>query len=196
MVARQRADTMGYRYVLFDFESSIADLTECHRAAFSKSFKEFGMEYDNSRLEEYIRTPLEVLFEKYQKGCTCRFRDFVIITVAEFDSCLEGRAAIREGVVERLHGLKDSGAVLGTISECSEDQVRRVLSRHGIADMFSSVVGIERMAIRRPEAYPVNIALKEMGAIREDAVFVSGEERDWIAATKAGISSTGPERSP
>ncbi len=196
MVARQRADTMGYRYVLFDFESSIADLTECHKAAFSKSFKEFGMGYEDDRLEEYIHTPLEVLFEKYQRGCTCRFRDFVIMTIAEFDSCLEEKTTMRDDIVESLRSLKDGGTVLGVISECSEDQVRRVLSRYGIADMFSSIVGIERMAIRRPEAYPVNIALKEMGAIREDTVFVSGEERDWIAATKAGISSTGPERSP
>ncbi|MCQ2079003.1 MAG: HAD hydrolase-like protein [archaeon] len=177
---------MSRDFIILDFESIVADLSGCYAEAFSTAFRQFDIPYDGSLLEHYISTPLNVLFEKYYKGCTCKYRDFVIMFMGAFDASFN-LSRPRPGIADRVRKLKAEGAVLGIISECYEMYAHIFLSANGIEECFSSVVGMDRAAIARPDPYVLRTCMGEMGADPGSTRMVSGSARDREMCGKAGV---------
>lgn len=178
---------MDFRYMVLDFESVVADVSKCYAEAFSAAFGQFDIPYDDSELEHYMSTPLNILFEKYYRGCTCKYRDFVIMFMGAFDSSFS-LAQPRPGILDRIPAISENGTVLGLISECYEMYVRMFLSKYGIEGRFASVVGMDRTAVARPDPYVLKTCMVEMGADPSDTVMVSGHSRDREMSEKAGVS--------
>jgi len=172
---------------IMDFEEAIADLSECFDYAFSKAFKQFEIHYERSKLEEYVITPINEIFERYYHGCTCKYRDFVTLFMSSFDDAFS-RARTRPGIVDKVRELCEAGCRLGIISECYEMYVHRLLSENGIDHCFSSVVGMDRTAIPRPDSHVLDICLKEMGAYAKNTIMIASSERNRIMCQHYGMS--------
>ena len=108
---------MQYPTYILDVEEAVADLSGCYSEAFSASLSEFGIPYEAERSEEYIRTPLDVLFSSYYTGCTCKYRDFVTKFIGEFDRAFASGFSVRDGVAER------SGDCTGRVQGCASCQI-------------------------------------------------------------------------
>ena len=178
---------MQYPTYILDVEEAVADLSGCYSEAFSASFSEFGIPYEAERLEEYVRTPLDVLFSKYHTGCTCKYRDFVTKFIGEFDRAFASGFSIREGVAERVRGLHGKGARVCVVSELFSGYVETILTEAGIRDCVDVVFAAERMAVKRPDPYCIKSILKETGTGMDSAFLVASGIVNEECARRARI---------
>ena len=178
---------MQYPTYILDVEEAVADLSACFRVAFSATFAEFGIPFDTDRLGEYSATPLDVLFSRYYKGCTCKYRDFVTKYIGEFDRAFASGFSVREGVARRVRGLRGKGAKVCVVSELFSGYVETILTEAGIRDCVDMVFAAERMAVKRPDPYCINSILKETGTDRDSAFLVASGTVNKECARRAGI---------
>ncbi len=165
----------------------MADLSACFREAFSATFAEFGIPFDADRLGEYSATPLDVLFSRYYKGCTCKYRDFVTKYIGEFDRAFASGFSVREGVAERVRGLQGKGAKICVISDLFSGYVETILTEAGIRDCVDVVFAAERMAVKRPDPYCIRTILQETDSDADSAVLVGTGALNEECARRAGI---------
>lgn len=129
---------MTCKKYIFDFESAVADTSECYKKAFSEAFSHFNIPFDEDKIEAYMNAPLDNTFEKYYRGCTCRFRDFVTLFVGCFDGSFE-LCVPRPGMVNLIRKLYGEGHEIGVVSGTYRFYVERFLTRHDLSKMISDL---------------------------------------------------------
>ena len=178
-----------YSCYIFDFDNTLADTSRGYRIAYSVSFKEFGLPYNPNKYAEYIRTPLYDLFAQYYPGCTCRYRDFASLVLNTYDRTYKDTAEMFPDAVDCLRALAARGARLGIVSNSYEQHIRAILHEFGLEDLFTSIVGLERMAIQKPHPYAVDLCLREMGAPRTSTLLIGDSPNDILAGHNARIAT-------
>ena len=178
---------MQYPTYILDVEEVLADLSACYREAFSATFAEFGIPFDADRLGEYSATPLDVLFSRYYRGCTCKYRDFVTKYIGEFDRAFASGFSVREGVTGAVRKLHADGAKVCVVSDLFSGYVDTILSEAGIGDCIDVVFAAERMAIGRPDPYCIRTILQETDSDADTAVLVGTGALNEECARRAGI---------
>lgn len=129
---------MSYKKFIFDFESAVADTSACYKNAFAKAFSQFDIPFDESKIDEYLDTPLDKTFERYYRGCTCRFRDFVTLFVGCFDESFE-LCRPKPGSIETIRSLLKSGNKIGIVSRTYGYYVQKFLSGYGFTEREISI---------------------------------------------------------
>jgi phosphoglycolate phosphatase-like HAD superfamily hydrolase len=177
---------LTYKTYIFGYDRTLADLTRGYRIAYSEAFRSFGMPYDEALEPEYFSTPVDEIFQRYHKGCTCMFRDFMTMLVTIYDREVKENSRILPDASPCIRKLYARGCSLGIITDSYEQHVHEVLRENGLTKMFSSVVGIERMAVRRPHPYSVGLCLQELGSEAASAAVVSADPLDIQTGNNAG----------
>ncbi len=129
---------MTCKKYIFDFESAVANTSECYKKAFSEAFSHFNIPFDEDKVEAYMNAPLDKTFEKYYRGCTCRFRDFVTMFVGCFDGSFE-LCVPRPGTVDLIRELYGEGHEIVVVSETYRFYVERFLTRYDLSKMISDI---------------------------------------------------------
>ena len=101
------------------------------------------------------------------------------------------------GIRTLLRDLHSSGCRLGVLTQKSREfeiEGRRCgasseLGELGVASLFSVVVGFEDVARHKPDPEGVEVALKELGVLPEEALLVGDSAADIEAARAAGCPS-------
>jgi phosphoglycolate phosphatase len=89
------------------------------------------------------------------------------------------------GVPAALKALAGRGLMLGVCTNKSEDLARRVLEGVGLAQFFAVVVGGDTTAARKPDPEPLLHAVKALGVLSRQAVYVGDSEIDAATAEAA-----------
>jgi phosphoglycolate phosphatase-like HAD superfamily hydrolase len=178
-----------YGFYIFDLDNTLVDSRKGYEEAFMTGFREFGIPYDPALYHEYIRTPLELIFAEYYPNSPCMYRDFFSLIITTYErTCLNGVGLFPDA--ERcLDRLAAEGCGLGIVSNSFTAQICQILERLGIDDMFSSVVGFDRVAMPKPDPEPVLLCIKEMGSPPDDTIFIGDSDDDIIAGKRAGLFS-------
>ena len=169
------ADGMNY---IVEFEGTLADTDGCFASVFSEAFSQFGMPFDEARLQEYLSVPLDVLFARFYTGCTCKFRDFVTLFIGSFDRHFSEVEPV-PGMKEKIAGFRKDGAKVAVVSVCYEAYVRSFLERFSMEADY--VVGLDRMPSGIPDADALRLCMKEMDCGPDSVCFVGGERLGSIA---------------
>ena len=152
------ADGMNY---IVEFEGTLADTDGCFASVFSEAFSQFGIPFDEARLQEYLSVPLDVLFARFYTGCTCKFRDFVTLFIGSFDRHFSEVEPV-PGMAERVNGLRREGCRIAVISGCYEMYVRSFLQKFSIG--ADCVVGLDRIPSGIPDADALGLCTDELGS--------------------------------
>jgi HAD superfamily hydrolase (TIGR01509 family) len=178
-----------YDSYIFDLDNTLVDSRSGYEEAFIIAFREYGIPYDPTMYNEYIRTPLSLTFSKYYPNSPCRYRDFVSVIISTYEkTCLNGVKLFPDA--ERcLERLSSAGCGLGIVSNSYMPQITDILQKLGLDDLFSSVVGQDRVVFPKPDPEPVLLCISEMGALPESTVMVGDSVNDVRAGKGAGISS-------
>ena len=178
-----------YGFYIFDMDNTLVDSRKGYEEAYIAAFEEFGMPYDPSLYNEYIRTPLSMTFSKYCPRSPDRYRDFVSAIAAVYEkTCLNGVRLFPDA--ERcLDRLSNEGCVFGIVSNSYMAQIEEILRRLRIDDMFASVVGRDRVAFAKPDPEPVLLCMSEMGAFPGDSMMTGDSVNDVLAGKRAGAYS-------
>lgn len=180
---------MGYEYIVFDFGNTFADLRAGYQSTFSAVFEKFNMDYDPAKVSEYADVPLDKLFADYHTGCTCRYRDFVTMTLATYERNMFTSARLYGDAPDTLRFLMADGRRMGIVSRSYEEHIRRILSQFRIEDMFCSIVGQDRAIMERPNPYSIELCMREMGAEKHSTLVVSSSPLDIETGKNAGVAT-------
>lgn len=178
-----------YDFYIFDLDNTLIDSRSGYEEAFITAFEEFGIPYDPSLYDEYIRTPLNMIFSRYHPDSPHMYGKFVSAVARVYErTCLNGVRLFpdAERCLDRLSG---EGCTLGIVSNSYMRQITEILERLGAEDMFASVVGRDRVAFAKPDPEPVLLCMSEMGASPDRSVMVGDSINDIYAGKGAGLFS-------
>lgn len=93
---------------------------------------------------------------------------------------------IYKGVEDLLERLMHEGWILGVCTNKPEMVARKILQIHRLDRFFSSVVGGDRLTVRKPNPAPLALCLREVGATMAKSVYFGDSDID--ASTAASMS--------
>jgi putative hydrolase of the HAD superfamily len=89
-----------------------------------------------------------------------------------------------------LQRLKQMGLILGIITGGYEEDVKKILPKVGLQDVFDVCVGVNTIGKRKPSPEVFQYALKKLGLTPREAVFVGDDlKADYLGAEKAGLTA-------
>jgi phosphoglycolate phosphatase len=92
------------------------------------------------------------------------------------------------GVTETLEALARTGVRMGVCTNKDEDLAREVLTLLGVVDHFVSVVGGDRLAVRKPDPAHLLTAVEEAGGSARNSALVGDSAIDVECARRAGVT--------
>jgi|SRR5688500_14455616 len=93
------------------------------------------------------------------------------------------------GVRETLALLNERGHPMGVVTSKSNEMMDRGLAWLGALEIMQTRIGMNSCEIHKPDPFPVQLALKELGYEPHEAVFVGDSPYDIKAGNAAGVIS-------
>jgi 2-haloalkanoic acid dehalogenase type II len=199
--------------VLFDFGGTLYDygsLEPGDREALLAVARWSGIDAEESQLRRAYRDSMRSAFRKYLPLPYYRHRDLFRDAVAGMIESFgveartenldryrvmqwEGHGrdfVLREGVVDTLSRLRESGMHVGMVSNIDIDQLEHLLEIAGIAEYFDSLLSSEEAGSCKPDPAIFEQALSRAGCSADQALFVGDSlPADIAGANRVGIQS-------
>jgi pyrophosphatase PpaX len=93
------------------------------------------------------------------------------------------------GVLETLVALKQHGGKLAIVTSSERSIIQPALTYHGIDLLIDALVTEEEVGMPKPHPEIIELALKKVGATKENAVIVGDTGKDIKAGQAAGIDT-------
>ncbi len=93
------------------------------------------------------------------------------------------------GVIETLTQLEWRGHPMGVVTSKSNEMMDRGIQVTGLDKFMTTNIGADSCTIHKPEAFPVLLALQELGYSPSEAVFVGDSPHDILSGNAAGVVS-------
>ena len=178
-----------YDAYIFDFDNTLVDSEYGYSISLAKAFAEFDMPYDESRYNEYIRTPLSILFNQYHPNSPCRYRDFVSVVTATYSRVYLESVRLFPDAEACIDSMTVEGIPMGIASNSYTEHLHGILRRLGLQDRFLSVIGIDKVSMGKPDPEAVLLCAEEMDMSHSDIVMVGDSENDIRAGAFAGMET-------
>jgi len=94
-----------------------------------------------------------------------------------------------DGVQETLAELDRRGHPMGVVTSKSNEMMERGVRYVGLDRYMKTMIGADSCKIHKPDAFPVLLALKELGYNTDEAVFVGDSPHDINAGNAAKVIS-------
>ncbi len=98
------------------------------------------------------------------------------------------RSQLYPGVIEGLTYLKQSGIILGCVTNKAESFTLPIIRDLGIADYFQSVVCGDTLPKKKPDPLPLLYSAEKLGVSAEQSMMLGDSMSDVKAARAAGFS--------
>jgi haloacid dehalogenase superfamily, subfamily IA, variant 1 with third motif having Dx(3-4)D or Dx(3-4)E len=178
-----------YETYLFDFDNTLVDSSSGYKTALFGAFEEFDIPYNRNKYNEYVRTPLSIMFAQYYPDSPQEFKKFVSIIVSTYENVYLDSVDLFPDAKECLRVLTSEERTIGIVSNSYTAQIDGILSKLGIEDMFSSVFGKDKVALSKPNPEHVLSCMYDIGASPDRTVMIGDSEMDIVAGTSAGIET-------
>lgn len=184
------------RGVVFDCDGTLADTESLADRAWRASLADRGYEPTDDDFRAVIGHPFpqnwEYFSERVDLGDHDRFRDGLRERFAAlFDTDLE----LHGDAITTLRELADRGVPIGVASSSDHASVVRVLERAGVVDLVGAVVGLEDVAVHKPEPEPYLRAAEQLGVDPRQCSAVEDTPVGVRSARAAGMFTVAVVRS-
>lgn len=181
------------RAVLFDMDGTLIDTLDDLTDSVNYALKVNGYPIREVReVKSFVGNGIKKLVERaVPKGavesevdnCYKQMIDYYHLHAMDKSKPYENATEIVEKLNEQ--GIK-VGIVTNKVQKAAED-----ISDKFFGDKVEVVVGVKKFRKLKPDAQPINIALKELNIKKEDAIFVGDSEVDVLTAKNAGVDFIG-----
>jgi pyrophosphatase PpaX len=94
-----------------------------------------------------------------------------------------------EGVLDTLEQLYNWGHPMGVVTSKSNEMMERGLKHTGIDVFMKTLIGSDSCSLHKPDPYPVQMALEELGYKAHETVFVGDSPHDIKSGNAAGVTT-------
>ena len=91
------------------------------------------------------------------------------------------------GVIETLTRLKKQGIKLAIVTNAGEYNAVKLLTKLNLLDFFQVVIGGDTTSFYKPEPWPLQYAMEQLAASKNDSVMVGDSEIDYMCSQAAGV---------
>jgi len=167
-----------YKAILFDFFDVI------HHDYQKSWLKERGLKREGGYAEASDLLDVgRIGFQEYLN----RFATLSGQTAPEVAAQFDALARVDDDVVQiisELHAAYHTGLVSNTHSE----ELRPILARHNLADLFNEIIISSDVGISKPDPAIFHMMLERLGAQPEEAIFIDDNPNNVAAAESIGIT--------
>jgi len=179
--------------VIFDMDGVLMDTVAIHWKAYNDLLQEkFGVTVGNEDLANLIGMSLgeqiPILNTKF--GINIDAETFVPLADKRKEKFMD-KLVPKDGVVELLRSLKDSGVKMGVGTSTSRITAEQRLKNIGIHNYFSVIVGGEDVTIHKPDPEVYELVASQLGVKPEECVVFEDAPNGIEAAISAGMKSVG-----
>jgi len=175
--------------LLFDLDGTLINTNELIIASFQDTLDHYyPTKYGRDDIIHFIGEPLETSFQRVDPE---RIEEMVTHyrthNVAHHDELVTEYPHVKE----TLQALADAGYRLGIVTTKRWDTVVMGLELTGLKPFFEVVVTIDDIKNPKPHPEPVQLALKQLNSLPENAIMVGDSPSDIESGRRAGTKTVG-----
>ena len=165
---------MVYPAVLFDFDYTLGDATDAIVAGFAAGFAALGL--PEPEREAVRRTVGMQVTDAYtlltgDESEARRQTFYQHFRAVARDLQAKGQVSLFPGAGELLSALRAAGVATAVVSTKHTDTLERIFARHGLDQMFSFVIGGDRVSRPKPDPEGLTAGLARLGLTARQALY-------------------------
>lgn len=173
--------------IIFDFDGTIIDtnfIIERGLNLFSKAYR--GSRLSPKELEQLTGRPLYDQMAAIQPHRAQEMTDRFRIWYAQRHDAL---TQAFHGMDELFEDLRQFDFKLAIVTNNSREGVQMGLRHLGMNHLFQTIITCEDVLEKKPSPEGVQLALKQLNARPEEALFIGDSSGDLIASRRAGVAN-------
>ena len=184
---------MNYKYVIFDFDGTVADSSEGVTASILYAYEAFAKPLpDDETIRQFFGPPLVASFMKYAgvdeetgEEMTAKYRELYTDNAMYL-------LKLYDGMDELLKKLKANGIKIAIASSKPIKFFDKLLNKLEIKDYFDAVCGAAMDEKSTRKKYIILNALNQLGVEdKSEAIMVGDRKYDVLGAKEAGVKCVG-----
>ncbi|MEA5122785.1 phosphoglycolate phosphatase [Xanthomonas floridensis] len=179
-----------YPLVIFDLDGTLVDSAPNIAEALNATLQELGMQqFSEATIRGWIGEGVHVLLATAlrEAGGTHDADTEMPVMMRHYEACLLHNPQLYSGVGEALTGLREAGATLALCTNKPSRFIAPLLEHLGIASQFSSVLGGDSLAQRKPDPSPLLQLARQFQRTPQQCLMVGDSATDAAAARAAAM---------
>lgn len=176
-----------YKYILYDFDGTIADTNELIIQSLNEVSKRFlGKELSskelNSILGKHLADQMKALSERHYIEMTAFYKEY-------YDSHKDLMVKEFAGISDMIRELKTLECVQAIVSAKGRGGILHGLELLGLSDFFDVIISAYDIENNKPHPEPALKAMETLGAAKESSLLIGDSPYDIICGKNAGIKT-------
>ena len=176
------------RAVIFDFDYTLADSSRGVVACINAALAELGLPTVSPEVAcRTIGLSLAGTFTHLTGNPSGPLNEaFVRLFIQRADQIMADATVLYPAVPDTVRALRARGLALGIVSTKFSYRITSVLSREGLLDPFSVIVGGKDVANHKPDPEGLRLALERLGCAPDEVLYLGDSLVDAETAQRAG----------
>lgn len=182
-----------YKAVFFDLDGTLLDTLEDLADSVNEMLRKFSCpERSLAEVRQFLGNGMRKLVERsvsedFQKENLQSAYEFFRLS---YSKNMQNKTHPYDGIITCLEELKENGIITVVTSNKNDDAVKN-LCREYFGDLLTLSVGAKEGVPSKPNPEMVISAMREIGAEKEECIFVGDSDTDILTAKNAGLKSVG-----
>ncbi len=182
-----------YKAVIFDLDGTLLDTLEDLADSVNEMLRKFSCpERTIEEIRSFVGNGMKKLVERSVsedfdlKNLGSAYEFFRL----SYARNMQNKTKPYDGILKCLEELKENGIITVVTSNKNDDAVKNLCKEY-FGDLLTLSVGAKEGVPSKPNPEMVISAMREIGAEKEECIFVGDSDTDILTAKNAGLKSVG-----
>lgn len=180
--------------VIFDFDGTLADTTECILAAVRRSYDIHGLgDLNEEALTDSIGLSLPKVLDAGSRAIISKevMPELIETYRAEYHDLAEEYVQLFPGIHELVMSLRDQGHILTIATSKSRKSAEPMIDLYWGPDIFSHIIADEDVENKKPNPDMIHRLIEQTGSCTESVIMIGDTIYDIQMGKAAGVRTCG-----